>query len=592
LKAARDHLLTQISDSDRVMILAYKKGLRLVQDFTSDRALLASRMDELKADSTTIDLDVLDEGRNLSEVASKSCDADSNLCANRKSAAMAFAAQEEQRARRSLEALERLMPALAGLKGRKALVLFTDALREEPGVQYASLARTTPQAIGVSIATDLLRLTREANAAGVSIYTVHASGLDDHSVDQFRDTRTQEVPKFRSAGDRPDSDADSLRAAESSLDSALAIQTTLAAETGGRSLKRTNDLAGILETAQTDLSCYYLLGYRTQSRANDERHSLIVRVRSEDGDGPRRGLTIRHRPYYYDDSPEDRRERLLRSALEAPELYRALPVQAEAFNLAPDKTGRRVLIKASVPLESISLVPAGDGSGGSHLTGEAIVQGEVSLGSRVLCEFESTIPLRLAREGNRPRRLVFETGCVLEPGTYQLVLIVLDPATQEAGARRTPLIVQSQSGENATFLSDLYLWARDSEALLVTEGAEDIGMKSSTGSTGYIPLSERRLRRGQPGMLSFLLCPPAGGNPSMEHPIQVNRTLTGDAEVMVADFKDLVISEPPDLQTGCYQIMSNIPGDTLGDGVYSFTVKAREPSSGSIVTRSFNLAVE
>ncbi|HET6372309.1 MAG TPA: VWA domain-containing protein, partial [Candidatus Polarisedimenticolia bacterium] len=277
LKAAREHFLNRIGDSDRVMILAHKKGLRLVQDFTSDRALLASRIDELMADSTTIDTDVLEEGRNLADMASKACDPKYGRCSRRADAAMSFSAQEELRARRSLKALEGLMPALAGLKGRKALVLFTDALREEPGVQYAQLARTTPQALGVSISSDVLRLTREANAAGVSIYTVHASGLDDHTVEQFRDARTiEENPKLTNSGDQPPIEMDSFPAAQAGLDSALAMQTTLAAETGGRSLKRTNDLAGILETARTDLSCYYLLGYRTQSRANDERHSLIV----------------------------------------------------------------------------------------------------------------------------------------------------------------------------------------------------------------------------------------------------------------------------------------------------------------------------
>ncbi|HET9481638.1 MAG TPA: VWA domain-containing protein, partial [Candidatus Polarisedimenticolia bacterium] len=65
LDAARDYIGVGMTPGDRVMILAFKKDLRLVQEFTSSTSLLAGRLDELIADSATLDSDVLEESQNM-----------------------------------------------------------------------------------------------------------------------------------------------------------------------------------------------------------------------------------------------------------------------------------------------------------------------------------------------------------------------------------------------------------------------------------------------------------------------------------------------------------------------------------------------
>src|SRR5207247_2078132 len=112
LKAARDHIAAHIGPGDRMMILAYKKGLRLVQDFTSDAGQLTARLDEMLGDNTTLDSDVLEEGQNMHSVASKPCIGPDGACVARRTLAASYAAQEEMRALKSLHAIESLMPAL------------------------------------------------------------------------------------------------------------------------------------------------------------------------------------------------------------------------------------------------------------------------------------------------------------------------------------------------------------------------------------------------------------------------------------------------------------------------------------------------
>ena len=590
LKSAREHIATQVGPNDRVMILAFKNSLRLIQDFTSDGALLASRLADLASDSGTLDTDVLDEGRNIYDIASKPCDATGTTCSSQRALAAVYATQEETRARRSLHTLEGIMPSLAGLKGRKALVLFTDVLRDEPGVQYVVMAGSTPKSEGINLEPDLLRLAKEANAAGVSIYTVHASGLDDSTISQFRDAKPDNT-QVTSLPEKPGTASRTFEAARTGLDSALALQTTVATETGGRALLRTNDVGSVLQTARQDLSCYYLLGYHYKGRGDNTRHSIIVRLRPDATGDARRGLTVRHRPYYDDMAPADRRARLLRSALDAPDLYHVVPVAAEAFALAPERLKRRVLLKASVPLSALSLLPSGQAS----LEGHVVVSGEVSLAGssgKPACSFEHEVPLKVSRSADTLDRLVFETGCVLEPGQYDLAIVVLDPTTQDIGARRAALVVQPANVATNVFVSDVALWTRDPRALVVSIGSEDIGMKSTSSEAAFVPRAERRLAKGEAALMSFLLCPAAGSPATPGNPIRVHRTLLGAENVEVASFKDLVISEPPDEVTGCYQIFNTIPANTLGDGIYRFSIMLMGSPLGAPVTREAALAVD
>ena len=591
LRAAKDVIAGQITPQDRVMILAFKRQLRLVQDFTADAAMLTTRIAEMQADAATLDTEVLEEGRNLEEVARKSCNADGNGCSGRRAMAEMYATQEQWRAQRSIRTIKELMPALSGLKGRKALVLFTDTLRDEPGIQYLATVQKTPREIGINMNDQILELGREANAAGVSIYTVHSSGLDDATMQTYRDARainTTVQPGSGGVSVTTTMDGPELlyNAARSGEDAALALQSSLAVETGGRSLQRTNDLGQVFVSAQQDLSCYYLIGYRYDGVADGARHSLLLSVR--EGDEKRRGLTLRYRPYFHDDSAPTRRDRLMRSALDVPDLYKGLHVEAEAFSLALEKNLQRVLVKTTVPIESLSILPAGE----SILEGRVLVRGEITNGDKIVCQFDHELPLRLSRAGERPERLIFETGCKLATGRYDLAVAVMDPTTQEVGGQHAQISIGPSDRDEKVWFSDIHLWVRDTEALLITAGGAAIGLKDGAGDRAFIPLSRRRLAAGQEAMLSFALCPPKDGAAAPGRPIRIHRTLHGEANAEVAGFRDLVLEEPPDETTGCYQITNAIPVKTLGSGYYNFKVAARGPALGVPIELEAGLAVD
>ena len=574
--AARDHLAANMGPSDRTMILAYMKGLRLVQDFTGDRNLLVSRLDAMLDDRATLDTDAIEEAQNMVDVAQ-------NL--PRKNAALAYATQEGFRVRGSLNALASVMPRLAGLRGRKALVLFTDLLRDDPGAQYLTMLNTTPGSEGmVDVLPDILRVTREANAAGVSIYTVHAAGLDEHPVRQL--VSGYKTSPFVSA-DTLEATTDPLLIGEQvvngagvALTSALALQGALALETGGRSLQRTNDIAGILRSARQDLSCYYLLGYGHAGPGDDSQHSIVLRLKVSP-DRPR-GLTVRYRPSFTDRSDASRRDSMLRSALTVPELFQALPVALEAYALAPQDSSRGVLIKTVVPLSQLSLIPAGD----AH-QGRVEIRGTIAKENETACLFKQDIAIRSRNEDH----LVYQTGCVLPAGLYTLTVAVLDRGGSQAGARRVPLRLEPMGAPGEAHLGEVHLWARDSAALVVTSGAEDIGIPKRAGSGDFTLRAERRLAADQPGVFSFLFCPASDalGTVATARPIAIQmRVLSGD---QVVSDDEVRITGPSEMHgSTCHEIRRNLPPSSLPVGHYTLDIAAR--GTGLPIARRADFAVE
>ncbi|MFQ5700656.1 MAG: hypothetical protein ACE5HU_02300 [Acidobacteriota bacterium] len=438
--------------------------------------------------------------------------------------------------------------------------------------------------------------TLEANTSRVSFYTVHASGLQDLTPAFSRDSLNTQVdfinPTTGHQGATtvtsrlPD---DTLPALHAGLDSALSLQTTLATETGGRALQRTNDVASIIASASKDLSCYYLIGIRYDLKGDGARHAIDVRLNRPSGRPSRRGLSIRYRPYFMDISPSDRRERVLRSARQAPGLYTGLGISNEAFILAPEGHRRRVLIKTTVSLASLSLVPAGR----STRRGMILASGEVvAPGGEVACRFEHPFEIHVSDNSpTTPTTLVHQTGCLIEPGRYSLAVAIMDTTTAEVGSRRSLLVVPPAGPGAEPYLSDVHLWADDPAAILVTQGDETLGLKQTNRSGGFIPMAERRIGPDQDALLSFQLCPPRGSAPTLASPIHLTRSLLGADDVVVADLRPLLIADPPDEETGCYKILNMIPAGTLGDGVYTLQVEARGKALGHRVTAEAALAV-
>jgi VWFA-related protein len=585
LEAALRWVREGMSDADSVMILAMKGRPILLEPFTSDRARIAAKLEAVKGDNEMIDLSVAEERLNMLDIVRRDCQSLDTLCQTRLNVALPYAMSEEAKARRSLEALKSLMPALAPIRGRKSLIYFSETLRDEPGLQYLILANTTPQAQGIDLKQTLQDLHKEANAAGVAFYPVFAAGLGEGSGSSFSDASTGRI----GTGDT----TLLARAGQAGEDGALGLETTLALETGGEALKRSNDLGKIFTTVDADQSCYYVLGYANPGPGDGKRHSIIVKTSAK-------GYEVRHRPYYEDLSESERLNRRFASALMAPEFFREIPATVNAFELAPTEKGTPILIKVEFPLSEVTLV----GQAGGRRAGEIEVRGKVWTGSKEACKFGRRFPVSLEQgEATAERNVIYEAGCEVPPGNHDLTVAVLDGPSWEIGGAETPLPVKARAPGIA---GDVVLWTSSSDDLLVAADATAVGIHDTGSGHGFVPKGERRFSARETALLYAIVCPPQAGTKTAPPPgagaapagpaasesaphVKVTRSVYL-GEKVVASFPEIELGGSANATTvergGCEGIFASIPPGRLRPGRYTYEVSVLGIAAEPIVRRA------
>jgi len=172
----------------------------------------------------------------------------------------------------TMDALERVLNGLGGVKGRKSVVLVSEGFVHDPNLEGFRRVNAA---------------SRRANAA---IYFVNARGLVGMPVEfsaQFGPPPAEREIGF-------------TLSAMSSLDDG---SESLAEDSGGFTVKNTNDLERGIERIARETQIYYLLGYVSSNPARDGKFRKID-VELRDG----KGRKVRARKGYYAPSADGRPE--------------------------------------------------------------------------------------------------------------------------------------------------------------------------------------------------------------------------------------------------------------------------------------------
>jgi VWFA-related protein len=588
------------------MVVAFGPDVRVLSPFTGDRERILAALGKVTERGVTYDEGPMARSNKIQEVTVETCPGsiDGGKCENQIQMAGELAREEEAIARKSLEALHATLVAVGGVPGRKALVFFTETLRDEPGVYYLEIAKTTPRAEQISIDQDFRAAVEEANAGSISFYPVIASGLDDESDSQLGRTVTSIGTRgetVRGLADReaekagfhatPPSGKRQMRAdvgpiadAQKSADAAaLGFNVSIAAETGGRHLGRTNDLSLIFPIVRDETSCYYVLSYAPPAPVEGKRHAIAVGVQGK-------GLAVRSRQFYVDYSAGERAERRLKTALAAPGAFQDLHVKVDAFALGKSKDGRQVLVEATIPAADL----ARSSEGLQPVDGAASVklEGRVTNARSELCAFKAEFTMgEVAGAAARHASLHYEAACSLPAGACEISAAVMEVKSGALGAARREIGVQPLAGFQ---VSEPQLWAAAPEDLQYREQASQIfGPTKGVTAGAATPRGERRMMPGEKGSLLFLICPQAGSQAaqvSADRPVIVTRVILS-GETPVATFPPLKLTEKPDAESGCWGVSSEISSKVFGEGVYTFNYEVSAPGIGEPISRSAAFAV-
>jgi len=576
----------------RIAVFSAQPGLRILQPYTEDLALVRSAVRRVSAVGSAREeaetqrltqinerlrqLDVLSGGVGVDRPAAFGPGNDNSSTAQ--AIVEAQMANMEMRMIRNFETIDRdhrgfgtasalmtIIQSLTEWQGRKTIVYFSEGLPASPALQ-----------------AKLDSVVSAANRANVSVYAIDAAGLRLQSTlgETRREIDLAAEERLRQTTSRDSTDGPLMRIVERTED-LLRLDpqgglARLAEDTGGFLVRDTNDLGSAFRRIDEDNKFHYMLTYSPKNEHFDGKFRRIgVKVRRD-------GAQVFSRKGYF----------AVRSAVapllsyEAPAiaaLDSGKPPNAFAIGAAamvfPEPSGK-TLVPVVVRVRTNQLSFEVDRAKGTYAAQAAVVARiRDARGEAVLTLSQQYIltgtdkELDAAKEGE----LLFYRQADLPPGTYGLEAIVYDALAERASARLSTITVPTVSSSRLA-ASSLVL-VRRSEQVPPTERAPNLPFYY--GNRLLYPNTGEPLRRGADAELMFYISyyPVAGDDVGGTVEILNNgRILASTALEM-----------PPASTADRVQHVGTLPLSGLPEGTYELRLRLSQGKDEQLRTAFFTI---
>jgi VWFA-related protein len=490
----------QMQPGDLVAVIRTSAGVGALQQFTSDKAVLASAIERVRwypqgrggvSSFAPIEKDELGEANRAAAVALASGGAGRTLTqaerANKPDDSTSLTDlrdtndlldryREELFAAGTLGALNFVVRGLKELPGRKSVVLLSDSIPI-----FRKDGRSD------SVLENLRRLVDVANRASVRIYSMDARGLSTFSLTGEDNTSSLNSSAALNAA------SDERRSGHFESQNGL---NYLANETGGLFIHNTNDVAEGVREVLRDQKGFYLIGYQPDAEtfaregASLRFHQLEVKVK-------RPGLTVRTRNGFYG-VPEEEAKPLRRTRGE--QLYGAIispffsgGVQVRLTSLFVNDAAQGSFMRSLLHInaDGLAFAKQPDGSYHANIDVLAVTFGDAG---QVIDRVDRTDTVRVEADGyEKVLRSGFDyvvNVYIAKPGAYQLRMAVRDASTEKVGSANQFIEAPDLSGGRLA-LSGLVLSGEDSPQS-ARDGAVSVEAKYDPQSSPAV----RRLKRG------------------------------------------------------------------------------------------------
>ncbi|HEX7332476.1 MAG TPA: VWA domain-containing protein [Pyrinomonadaceae bacterium] len=464
-KALTKFVDEQMQPTDIVAILRTSAGVGVLQQFTSDKRQLHAAIEQVRWNP--LGRGGIEPDGNMNEA---SIGAD-----NRDNIQFVEEAEESRAGLYSVGTIGTvgaIVKGMGDMPGRKSLVLISEAFQ-----MFSAQGRN------LQLLDELRRLTDEANANSIAIYTVDASGLqtytfkasdkvagysyvispevmaasggptDPNAGGGFGGTKQNAPPRTLPRVDtltaraEEDSGAAFRRLAalseqrEQQAGESHTVLSYLAQRTGGMFERNRNDLGTSIDRIMQDQQGYYLIGYRPEESSvapdgSRRLHELRVKVK-------RSGTKVRSRAGYFGVSYNKRgqrpntREEQLRAALTSPFGAGDIKIQLTSlFRDEPKGGGGYLRSLLYIDARDLKFTEATDGTRSAEVEMVAVAFGD---NGRVIDQISYPQTIRAANATEYQRLLEQGLVTVLDfplkkGGPYQLRVVVRDGTSQRTGA--------------------------------------------------------------------------------------------------------------------------------------------------------------
>jgi VWFA-related protein len=334
-----------------VQIVTWDRSLRARGSFTNDGPLLASVFEALKEEVVLGDLPIQERSRLFGTIDS-ALNADPRFRAalvdQAISTVRSWCDNQAHDLDATLDAARSTASTLAGVEGRKILIVVTEKLTPAPGRELwdyfqQGLDRKRIATSNTNFnnftwkdfdrSPSFKRLADAANGAGVSLFMVEASGLTGDTIFSA---------EFGGTGG-------TVNEGLATLDAESALHL-LAEQTGGVAIVGRNNLALALESLEPAWTAYYSLGFESSTSKPGIARPIRVTVK-------RPGVSVLTRRSIVERTEEQKIADAVLSGVHFPKTFN--PLRATLRVGTPSKSGKLWLVplEFKIPFDRITLVP-------------------------------------------------------------------------------------------------------------------------------------------------------------------------------------------------------------------------------------------
>jgi VWFA-related protein len=399
IAAARDFLDHKMQAADLIALVSLDTGLKVDQDFTSDKAVLSSKIGIYNGT----------EGSAFAQGA--------NANSNQVEDASGYTPDESEyndvNTDRELYALKAIAKSLERVNQKKSLLYFSGGLTRDGIENQASLRAAINAAV----------------RANLAIYSLDTRGLQ--AISPVGDASTASLRG--SGGFNGAAIQNNLKA---NFDSQETL-TTLSADTGGKAFLDNNDFAPAFAQIQKDSSAYYVIGYHSTDTNRDGRYrKLTVKVN-------RPGVKVEYRKGYY--APADfkhagkeDREQELEEELASDLPSTDVAMYLETYYFRTDENRFYVPVSLIVPGSQIPFAKGGDKDKATlDVIGEVIDEFKRPIG-----HVRETVKLSVDEQQQvKQKNIQYSTSFSLPPGKYTLKFVVRENESGHMGSFETDFVL-------------------------------------------------------------------------------------------------------------------------------------------------------
>jgi VWFA-related protein len=407
--ATQAFIAARVTAVDLVSVMVFDSGaLRILEDFTDDRAHLMGTLNALSATRDTRgDANSLYSGGPDASAAFGQDDSEFNIF----------------NTDRQLSALQTAARALSHISERKLLIYFAGGI----------------QLNGLDNQAQLHATINEAVRAGVAFYPIDTRGLVAQAPigDATRGSPGGAGPYTGSAA----------FATQGRLQRSQDTLWTLAEDTGGKAFLDNNDLAKGVIQAQQSLASYYVIGYYTSNETLDGKYRRVkVTVNG------RRTATLDYRRGYFAGKLFPRfsaadKERQLEDALMLADPITELTIAMEIDYFQMNNAEYFVPVAVKIPGRELALARHG---GAERTLIDFLCEIKDEFGTTVTNSRDKIdVKLNGASAVELLKRPIqYDTGFTLLPGNYVIKFLARDAETGRIGTYQTPFVVPNLNDED------------------------------------------------------------------------------------------------------------------------------------------------